>query len=186
MMLQNDVFLAFKELGWKIGRDEVGERLASYSLGDVEITIIMRLEPRRIGKRLLIYKSVGLCKLDAIIGDISDRKPVHVPIITGDEDIRQLEFGFSDIRSLSKRLIEWGEGQDIKAALRKLRELPTDAKGAFPRRHLGALALAGDVGRLKFYQQAFERGDRLGFVPYVSKDMIDRAVEIAKAATAVS
>jgi hypothetical protein len=46
--------------------------------------------------------------------------------------------------------------------------------------HLGALALAGDADRLKFHQDAFERGERLGCVPYISKQMIDRALQIAE------
>ncbi|WP_425603185.1 DUF6990 domain-containing protein [Lysobacter soli] len=58
--------------------------------------------------------------------------------------------------------------------------LPTDSKGAMPLRHLAALALAKDVPRLESYQRAFERGDRPGFVPYIQKKMIDRAVSLAR------
>ena len=49
-----------------------------------------------------------------------------------------------------------------------------------PMRHLAALALAGDVAKLKSYQASFEAGDRLGFVPYITKDYIDRAVALAE------
>ena len=43
-----------------------------------------------------------------------------------------------------------------------------------------ALALLGDIAKLKSYQASFEGGDRLGFVPYVTKGYIDRAVSLAE------
>ncbi len=49
-----------------------------------------------------------------------------------------------------------------------------------PLRHLAALAIAGDVERLNSYKNSFEKGDRLGFVPYITVDMIDRAILIAQ------
>ncbi len=48
-----------------------------------------------------------------------------------------------------------------------------------PLRHLAALAIAGDVSCLANYQFSFEQGDRLGFVPYVTQNMIGRALLIA-------
>ncbi|WP_411828772.1 DUF6990 domain-containing protein [Pseudomonas bijieensis] len=47
------------------------------------------------------------------------------------------------------------------------RKLPTEAKGGMPIRHLAALAIAGDAGRLDEYKRSFEKGDRLEFVPYL-------------------
>ncbi|MDN3719635.1 hypothetical protein QW131_11790 [Roseibium salinum] len=65
-------------------------------------------------------------------------------------------------------------------ALRDHAALPTNAPGARPIWHLAALALLGDVAKLKFYQASFEAGDRLGFVNYVTKDYIDRTVSFAE------
>ncbi|WP_414858990.1 DUF6990 domain-containing protein [Pseudomonas aeruginosa] len=60
------------------------------------------------------------------------------------------------------------------------RALPTNSKGAMPLRNLAALAIAGDVSCLANYQFSFEQGDRLGFVPYITQDMIERALLIAR------
>ncbi|MFV9439627.1 DUF6990 domain-containing protein [Pseudomonas aeruginosa] len=49
-----------------------------------------------------------------------------------------------------------------------------------PLRHLAALAIAGDVSCLANSQFSFEQGDRLGFVPYITQDMIERALLIAR------
>jgi len=49
--------------------------------------------------------------------------------------------------------------------------------------HLAALALARDVARLDTYQRAFHRGERPGFVPYITTEMIDRALVLARSGT---
>jgi hypothetical protein len=182
-MLRNDVLLAFKELGWKTAKDEGGEHYAIFELGSFLVQVILKLEPRKEGKSLQCYFSVSNKELDVAAARIFGERETHTPLITDSDNLRQPDFTFEDIRALSARLIEWARRQDIDAALKGLRELPTDAKGAMPLRHLAALALAGDVDRLEYYQRGFEAGDRLGFVPYISKEMIDRAVEIAKDVT---
>ncbi|WP_440130662.1 DUF6990 domain-containing protein [Achromobacter pulmonis] len=40
--------------------------------------------------------------------------------------------------------------------------------------------IAADVERLNSYKNSFEKGGRLGFVPYITVDIIDRAILIAQ------
>ncbi|RMQ97899.1 hypothetical protein ALP94_02834 [Pseudomonas savastanoi pv. glycinea] len=77
---------------------------------------------------------------------------------------------------MSESAISWARSQNIESGLMFYRNLPTDSKGAMPLRHLAALAIAGDVERLDGYKKSFEVGDRLGFVPYITDAMIDRAL----------
>jgi hypothetical protein len=178
-MLKNDIVLAFKQLGWRIFRNE-GERLASFDIQDTQIELVFRLYHLPLLKVLECNNSLTTLRFTIATAKISSKKNSHEPLIVANERLRQPDFTLEDIRALSARLIEWAKSQDIDAALQRLRALPTDAKGAYPRRHLAALALVGDVEKLEYYQRSFESGDRLGFVPYISKEMIDRAVEIAK------
>jgi hypothetical protein len=83
---------------------------------------------------------------------------------------------------MSEKAISWARSQNIESGLMGYRNLPTDAKGAMPLRHLAALAVAGDVERLEGYKKSFDMGDRLGFVPYITASMIDRAILKAKIA----
>lgn len=85
-----------------------------------------------------------------------------------------------DIIRLSKETIAWAQDQDIEAGLQKYRELQTSSKGAMPLRHLAALAIHGEVERLSFYKESFINGDRLGFVPYITINMLEEALVIAK------
>lgn len=71
---------------------------------------------------------------------------------------------------------------DVAADLARLAALPTTAGGALPLRHLAALALLRETARLDGYATAFRRGDRLGFVPYITEAMIGRAVAACRAA----
>ncbi|TXR48436.1 DUF6990 domain-containing protein [Phyllobacterium endophyticum] len=181
-MLQNDIVLAFKELGWQTGKDEGGDNFAILDLGDILLQTIPRLRPITGGKTLDYGGSISTPEFTNTVAKIFSRKEFHASLIVGWElkPLRQPDFTFEDIRALSTRLIEWAKSQDVDAALKRLRESRTDSKGTEPLYHLAALALAGDVDKLDYYQRSFEAGDRLGFVPYISKEMIDRAVEIAK------
>ncbi len=94
--------------------------------------------------------------------------------------IRAPEILEEHVRHASDEAIAWAEAQDLDKALRDYAALPTNVPGARPIWHLGALAVLGDVAKLKSYQASFEAGDRLGFVNYVTKDYIDRAVVLAE------
>jgi len=128
----------------------------SPALDDITVESIITLGPTTGGKLLTSSPSVSIDDFDSAVATISLAKKDHASLIVGgDERIRQLEFRFEDIQALSARLIDWARQQDVDAALKKLRELPTDAKGRMPRLHLVALALAGDTDRLRFYQESF-------------------------------
>ncbi|EEE35397.1 hypothetical protein RKLH11_4073 [Rhodobacteraceae bacterium KLH11] len=60
------------------------------------------------------------------------------------------------MRQASDEAIAWAQGQDLDMALQDYAALPTDAPGARPIWHLGALAVLGDAARLQSYQASFE------------------------------
>ena len=55
------------------------------------------------------------------------------------------------VRQASEQAIQWTKEQDLEKALDKHAAMPTDAPGAQPLWHLGALVVLGEVDRLKFY-----------------------------------
>lgn len=52
------------------------------------------------------------------------------------------------VHQASNETIQWAKGQDLEAGLKENVSLPTDAPGAHPVWHLGALAVLGDPARL--------------------------------------
>lgn len=104
----------------------------------------------------------------------------HLVVAWDGLDIRAPEILEEHIRQGSDEAIAWAKVQDLDKALYDYAALPTDIPGIQPVLHLGALAVLGDVAKLRFYQASFEAGDRLGFVPYITKDYIDRALAFAE------
>ncbi len=110
---------------------------------------------------------------------ISGRK--HCPIIdkfgTG---IRRPVFTTKDVERRAEDLIDWAKSLDLDSYIEEFRSLPTNSHGLNPLRHLTALALSGDKEKLWDYQTCFANNNRLGFIVYVTKDYVDRALAIAE------
>ena len=180
---KKEIMLAFKGLGWKTGRDSVGDSTCQYMLEDRNLHAMPVF--RKLSNKIVfaVDASVSTAPFSKAESEIYGEKNNHAPIIISeyrDFAIEKPEITLEDVRTLSDNMIAWAKAQNIELGLKKYRELSTDAKGALPVRHLAALALRGDLKKLKQYQAAFEKGDRLGFVPYITLEMIERAVKIAE------
>ncbi|NNU62876.1 DUF6990 domain-containing protein [Ochrobactrum soli] len=171
---------ALKSLGWSLSRDE-GDRLASYKLSDRTANIIYGLKRLPDKQQLWVMRSTSTDAFSGACAKIDPGYGIPAPLVTpwNDPDIRAPEILPEHVRQASDEAISWAQEQDLDKALRNHAALPTNAPGARPIWHLAALALLGDVARLKSYQASFEARDRLGFVNYVTKDYIDRALTLA-------
>lgn len=171
-----------KSLGWVIRTDEVGDKVAQFTLFDRIVDIIYSLDRIRDEQKFGAMLSVSTDDFSKACSAISGRKPKFYPLARAwkGPDIRSSEILEEHVRRASDEAIAWALEQDLDKALRNHAALPTNAPGARPIWHLAALAVLGDAAKLKFYQSSFEAGDRLGFVPYVTQDYIDRAVEMAR------
>ena len=177
-----EVTKVLKSLGWLAYTDDVGDKYTRFLLPDRTIQLIYGVRKYGQEQQLEVMQSLSsdgfsqaCLTVDVGYGDdaplVRDRMGscIQVPEIL-EEHVRQASDG----------AIAWAQEQDLDKALREYAALPTTAPGARPVWHLGALAVLGDVHRLKSYQASFESGDRLGFVNYVTKDYIDRAVILAE------
>jgi hypothetical protein len=170
-----------ESLGWRAGRDEVGDNFAVITRGEVQLRVIPFIGKRADHFRVAFMASVSTKTFSGAAAFIFGSKNDHEPIIvTGGLEEKFANFSANDVVRLSEDAISWGFSQDIEAGLVACRALQTDAKGAMPLRHLAALAIAGDVQTLSIYQRSFARGDRLNFVPYITADLINRALSLAQ------
>jgi hypothetical protein len=168
-------------LGWLCRKDEVGDYFCLMDVDGAQVQVIPSIGKRSDHVRVSLMPSVSTKDFTAaasfILGEAGDHEPV---ILNNDAPEKIVDFSSNDVVRLSQDSISWASSQDIEKGLADYRALPTDAKGAMPLRHLTALAVAGDVERLTAYKLSFEQGDRLGFVPYITQDMIERALLIAR------
>ncbi|MDU9407347.1 hypothetical protein RTH74_07035 [Pseudomonas sp. zfem001] len=167
--------------GWICGVDEAGDRSCSMDLGDKVVRIFPTIGKRSNHFRVTFMPSISSRKFSAVVSSILGEDVKYDPVIVSNEIPEKLAgFSVSDVLRLSEKAISWANAQNLEAGLAAYRDLPTDAKGAMPLRHLAALAIAGEVSRLGSYRQSFEKGNRLGFVPYITSAMLDRAISIAQ------
>lgn len=181
-MKTKDVAPILKALGWKAFTDEVGDKYTHYDLPDRVVQIIYGVRKAPDHQEFESTLSLSAWPFSKACSTIRGRGGSYSPLVrawTGIH-IRAPEILEEHVRQVSEEAITWAEAQDIDKALRDHAALPANAPGARPIWHLAALALLGDVARLKSYQARFEAGDRLGFVNYVTKDYIDRAVAFAE------
>lgn len=171
-----------KALGWRAYTDEVGDKSTRFCLPDRTVQIIYGI--RKYGEEQQLEATLSAssdafshgCKtIDSGLGS-------YAPLVRSRKGLvyQVSEILEEHVRQASDEAIAWAEAQDLDKALRDHAALPTNAPGARPIWHLAALGLLGDVTKLKSYQASFEAGDRLGFVNYVTKDYIDRAVALAE------
>lgn len=180
-MKEKEAMPILESLGWKAGRDEVGDNFAIIKRGDVQLRVIPFIGKRADHFRVAFMASVSTKTFSGASAFIFGSKDGHEPIIvTNGLEEKVASFSTNDVVRLSEDAISWGFSQDIEAGLAAYRALQTDVKGAMPLRHLAALAIAGDVQTLSRYQRSFAQGDRLSFVTYITADLIDRALSLAQ------
>jgi len=171
----------FKAIGWRTFTDE-GHRCAVFSLPDRIVEIIYGID-RVTRQEFTAMLSLSTEEFSLACRKIHNSRDTYEPLIRlrngleiCDDEIIKPEH----IYQASREAISWAEEQDLHQGILDYAALPTNCIGALPLRHLAALALLGDLEKLKFYQASFEAGERLDFVPYITKDYIDRAVMLAE------
>lgn len=182
-MKEKDVVSILMEQGWVCSKDEVGDYFCVTDIGGVKVQIIPSVRERSDHFRVSLMPSVSTKEFSETVAFVQGEGSGYSPVIVSNEPPEKLpKFSSDDVLRMSEKAISWARSQNIESGLMVYRNLPTDTKGAMPLRHLAALAIAGDVERLEGYKKSFEMGDRLGFVPYITGGMIDRAVLKAKIA----
>jgi len=90
---------------------------------------------------------------------IDNSKDIYVPLIHLRNDLEIFDDELikpEHIYQASREAINWAQEQDLHQAFLDYALLPTDCSGDLPLRHLAALALLGEIEKLKFYQSRFE------------------------------
>jgi len=171
-----------KKIGWHTYIDE-GSRRASFKLSDRTVEIGYTIRRYTNDEEFSASPALYTDEFSAACSQIeNERDDYSMPFIVpwNWSGVRVPEIKEEHIHQESQQAIDWAREQDLHQALLDYAALPTNAIGALPPRHLAALALLGDIEKLKFYQSSFEAGNRLDFVPYITKDFIDRAVTLAE------
>lgn len=176
-MTEKDVVDVLNGCGWKCKKDEVGDFFCIKKIKEFQIQVIPSLKERVDHFRFSLMSSLSRADFVAAENAITGGKVEHVPVVVGNFPVRKIPvFSRQNILDEIDFVQSWALGQSVEEGLEMYRNLPTDAKGAYPLRHLAALALNRNVDVLRKYLYSFENGDRLGFVPYISEEMVRNAL----------
>lgn len=180
-MKQTELIHSLESLGWSIAKDEVGDKVATFHLTDRIAYSIPRIQKISSGFVLRMRESFSTERFNHALSYISDEASSYHSMKTKfGNDYRSPSFTIADVERIAKLTSEWASQQNIEFELEKKRSLPTNSAGNLPIQHLGALALRQDTKILSKYYEAFKRGDRMGFVPYIQQNHIERALAFAQ------
>lgn len=179
-MITKELLSVLAGCGWACKKDDAGDYYCLIEKYDFTVQIIPSLHARRDHIRASLMPSVSTADFSFAVSVILGEDLDFVPIINSNLGVSKLNsIGREEVERLSNDALEWASVQNLSEGLTRYRELPPDSKGDLPVRHLAALALDGRVQKLREYMEGFERGERMGFVPYISLQMIGRAFELA-------
>lgn len=170
-------------LGWHVRRSEGVTFYAEYHLTDRFATTmpqIVRLgdiEKLNYGPSLSTKQFIDACQF-------VDGGNISCPLINCWEGMSMESPKITEdhFRKASEEVISWAIEQDIEKALEDCAAWPPKMFGIEPIKHLAALSMQGDEGRLSYYQERFAAGDNLGFRKNISMEKIDRALTLAQSA----
>ena len=177
----SEVTNILKTLSWSVSRDEVGDQIAYFRLPDRVADIVYGLKKLRDKRELWVMRSASTdCFSDACAA-VDPRRKGFTPLLSAGQDLRFQAPAILEehIHLASEEAISWANEQNLEKALQDYATLPTNSPGSMPILHLDALALLGDMATLNLYQKSFAAGERLGFVNYITKEHLDRAVRFA-------
>lgn len=183
-MNYKEIAKIMKNLKWRSSVDEVNVRFFEHDLGDRYITAIPGILKPTGGVRVSFGCVISARNFDVVVAKIrNEKKSDGAGILlrkSPSVSCSGAEIGEKEISECANEMIEWGKQQDLDELLEKCCQYPTDSVGARPVFHLAALAMKGKLDILEDYLRSFQKGNRLGFVPYITIDYIERAIEVGK------
>lgn len=172
-----EVLQEFKKFGWKV-KTSGGEKIASKQDGDnlVEVVVQQFYLPNSV--KLELSVSASSKEFCGICAKVAGRKEMHATICQTYLEKPFADLSKIDIKSLSDEIEIWWGAQPIASSLKTMSQPPPET-GQAQLYHLAALAYLGDFNTLMEYQSVFSKGKRMGFVPMIKAEMIERALDIA-------
>lgn len=111
---------------------------------------------------------------------ISEKKYYFSPINNIGGKLLRFDQPVPSVKELINSIVNAYSDCENRSFFERLINTPTDSVGIVPAQHLAALALSKNFERLEFYLTSLQKGDRLGFVPYITEEYISRALEFAR------
>ncbi|EJF77840.1 hypothetical protein MCO_00758 [Bartonella sp. DB5-6] len=178
----NTVSEDLKRMGWAVYRDKNYERNAYFISKDRIINVVYSLDKK--GKTPIVAFKTSLSTLGFSTAhrDMFPRLPQYIALKEAEEvyTFSGAELDEGKLREICADILEWADRQNTSQIIYDYATLSTDSESFPAECHLIALILTGNVKKLKFYKESFQRKNRLGFVGTITKYDIDNALTLAR------
>ncbi len=171
-----------QRLGWKLSRDEVGDRFGTYHLSDREVCASYSLTSLPGEQMLTMQPAVQIGAFSDACARIRADGNRDDPLVVDwwFPDASAPEIHEHHVRIVSEKAIAWAQEVDLYQALCNHAKFPTFPGAGHKIWHLAALAVLGDVGRLNSYLESFDTGDHARFGTYIKREHVQTALRIAE------
>lgn len=181
-MRVEDAVEIFHQLGWNPSKHV--DYFAEKTFGNRVVHIGFKLKDFGVYERFEATNSLKVSEFTEAVFLIHGKKKnanTHFKVdLRHKVRFQDPEITRKHIEAACDKAIEWAMSVDIDQRYEELCNLDPSTPGAAGVWHLAALALKHHTDKLLTYQKKFETGDRCGFVNFITKDYIDRAVALAE------
>lgn len=180
-MNTKEVVETFRELGWipKLNVDRYAER----EFGDRVAEVLFKFKSLGEYQKFEASYAIRCAEFTAAVKEVEGRRSEFNDMLKDNLkdtlSVMEPEITREHIETACANAIDWAMSVDIEERYNELCDLDPATPGAAGIWHLAALALKRHSDRLIHYQSRFEIGDNCGFVNFIGKDHIDRAVALA-------
>ncbi len=184
-MENTELIQQLTEFGWGTHHDDIGDEYPCLNIHGLIVVVSFFIE-RHIGYEYLSFRASistkAICSAATYIHKPDNKVAEFYAIDTMDEinSPHRSVILRSDLLNCADLIFRWANQVDIGSAIHKYASIETSSLGSAPLIHLAALAQSGDVETLTYYIKSFQCGVRLGFVPYITIQHIERALAFAR------
>lgn len=172
----------FTQLDWTPKRDI--DRYAEKEADDRVVRMLFKVKDLGDFQKFEGSHSIRTDKFTAAVKEIEGGRGEYNDLLKVDfmnrVRFQEPEITRKHIEIACDKAIEWAMSVDLDQRYEELCNLDPSTPGAAGVWHLAALALEQHTDKLLTYQKHFETGERCGFVNFITKDYIDRAVILAE------
>ncbi len=169
-------------MGWTVYRDKNYERNAYFITKERIINIAYSFQSDEEEPIVAFKTSLSTLGFSTAHRDVFSDKLQYIALKEAEEvyTLSGAELDEGKLREICADILEWADRQNTSQIIYDYAALSTDSESCLAECHLIALILTGNVKKLKFYKESFQRKNRLGFVGTITKYDIDNALTLAQ------
>lgn len=177
----NKVAERLKQMGWTVYRDTNYDHNAYFISKDRIINIMYSLQ-RDEEEPVVVFKaSLSTLGFSTAYKEIFYNMSQYIALKEAEKvyTVSSTELDEGKLKQICMDILEWADNQNTNQIIYDYAVLSLNSELCIVVRHLIALVLIGNIKKLKFYKESFQRKNYLGFADCLTKYDIENALTLA-------